>query len=281
MVYLTHFTGTITAAVRRLKAFLPVALLLLPGSFAFSKIPTDATGKDKGTIYFFSGLGADSSPFVNLHLPGYNKVYISWIPPLANESLEHYAGRISNQITVTDPYIIGLSFGGIVAVEVSKQIAVKKMVLISSVRTRDELNPFNRFFMRLGMYRIIPGFMIKHANFLTYRYFGAHTERDKKALTHLLGGTDIPLFRWGLKSIAHWDNREMPGHTIQIHGTADKVIASRLVHPDYSIKGGGHLMVFSKADTISSIILNYFQDQPVSYPENTDPGITGQGQVSK
>lgn len=114
--------------------------------------------------------------------------------------------------------------------------------------------------MRLGLYRLIPSGLIKHTNFLTFRYFGARSPNDKKALTHLLQDTDVTFFRWALKSIAHWDNKEAPERTIQIHGTADRVITSRLVHPDYRIKGGGHLMVLNEADTISKIIVRYFGD---------------------
>lgn len=214
----------------------------------------------KRTIYFFSGVGADSSIFMNLDLPEFHKVYINWIPASPNESIAQYADRIRSQITVENPDIIGLSFGGVVAVEVSKLIKVNKMVLISSARTKSELNQVQFFFMKMGLYRIIPGSMIKRTNFLTYRYFGAQSSDDRATLTYLLRHTDVSFFRWALKSIAHWDNKTAPERTIQIHGTADRVITSRLVHSDYRIKGGGHLMVLNKADTISKIITSYLSE---------------------
>jgi pimeloyl-ACP methyl ester carboxylesterase len=235
-------------------------ILLLNNFLASGQGAIHTTEKPQKTIYFFSGLGADSSPFANLKLPGYHKVYISWIPALPGESIADYAARIRSQITVENPCIVGLSFGGVVAVEVSKQIKVDKMVLISSAKTKDELNQMNQFFMRLGLYRIIPGLLLKHTNFLTNSYFGARSEHDKKALLKLLRGTDISLFRWGLKSIAYWDNKQTPERTIHIHGTADRVIAYGRGHPDYSINGGGHLMVFNKAEVISKIIMNYFDE---------------------
>ncbi|RAK36353.1 UNVERIFIED_ORG: pimeloyl-ACP methyl ester carboxylesterase [Chitinophaga ginsengisegetis] len=235
-------------------------LLMFCSFLAGAQTTKDTAKKEQKTVYFFSGIGADSSIFMNLKLPGYHKVYVSWIPALPDESITEYAGRIKSQITVENPYIIGLSFGGIVAVEVSKQIRVKKMVLISSVRTKKELNKVQFFFIKLGLYRIIPASLINRTNFLTYRYFGARSQNDKKALTKLLKDTDVTFFRWALKSIGHWNNKEAPEKTIQIHGTADRVIASRLVHPDYRIKGGGHLMVFNKADPISKIIMNYFRE---------------------
>lgn len=242
--------------VQSVKVIFLIFLVCL-GFFGFSQTSGSAAQK---TIYLFSGIGADSTVFANLKLPGYRKVYISWIPSLPDETITQYAGRIKSQITTENPYVIGLSFGGILAVEVSKQIRVEKMVLISSARTKDELSKGQFFFMKLGLYRIIPGALIRRTNFLTYRYFGAHSPRDKKALTHLLAHTDASFFRWALKSIAYWENKEAPERTIQIHGTADKVIASKRVHPDYQIRGGGHLMVFNQADTISKVIMHYFRD---------------------
>lgn len=235
-------------------------LFMFSSFMAGAQAPQDTAKNGQKTVYLFSGLGADSSIFMNLALPGYHKVYITWIPALPKESISQYAGRIRSQITVENPDIIGLSFGGIVAVEVSKQIKVDKMVLISSVRTKSELNRIQFFFMKLGFYRIIPGPLIRRANFLTYQYFGARSPKDKKTLTKILAHTDVSFFRWALKSIAYWDNKMAPEKTIQIHGTADRVITSRLVHPDYRIKGGGHLMVFNKADTISKIITSYLRE---------------------
>jgi pimeloyl-ACP methyl ester carboxylesterase len=241
--------------IQSVKVILGAVFML--NSLAVGAQTPDTVKKEQKTVYLFSGLGADSSIFMNLELPGRHKVYINWIPALPNESVRQYASRIKSQITVENPNIIGLSFGGIVAVEVAKQIKVDKMVLISSVRTKRELNRVQFFFMKLGLYRIIPGSLIKRTNFLTYQYFGARSPKDKKTLTKLLEHTDVSFFRWALKSIAYWDNKAVPERTIQIHGTADRVITGRRVHPDYRIKGGGHLMVFNKADTISKIITNY------------------------
>jgi pimeloyl-ACP methyl ester carboxylesterase len=234
-----------------------LVLLMFSSLVVGAQTPQGTEKKEQKTVYLFSGLGADSSIFMNLELPGYHKVYINWIPALPKESIRQYAGRIKSQITVENPDIIGLSFGGIVAVEVSKLVKIDKMVLISSVRTKSELNRFQFFFMKLGLYRIIPGPLIQRANFLTYQYFGARSPKDKKTLMKLLEHTDVSFFRWALKSIAYWDNKVVPERTIQIHGTADRVITGRLVHPDYRVKGGGHLMVFNKADTISKIIMKY------------------------
>ena len=211
-------------------------------------------------IYMLSGLGADSQAFQNLHLPGYKLIYINWIPPEKAESMAHYASRLKSQITTPDPIIIGLSFGGMIAVEIAKQIPVRKLVLISSAKTKHDLATGSFFlFKNLRLYKIIPGSLLRKTNFMVNSLFGVKSEKDKKALAEILSINDPHFFRWAMDNILNWQNETIPPHLIQIHGTADKIIPYAAVKADYSIKGGGHFMVLSHADTISTIILDYLR----------------------
>ena len=77
-------------------------------------------------IYFISGLGADERIFQWLRYDGYRPIHIHWLPPERRESVEHYAHRLAQDIKDKRPIIVGLSFGGIVAIEIAKQIDVRK-----------------------------------------------------------------------------------------------------------------------------------------------------------
>lgn len=211
----------------------------------------------KETIYLFSGLGADHRAFDRLALPGYRLVHIRWVPPLRKESMSAYAARIREQIDTPDPILIGLSFGGMMAVEVAKQIAVKKIVLISSAKTRSDLAAGSSFFFKWKLYKYVPGYLLQQPNFIVNRLFGAETAADKEVLGAILEDTNVPFFRWAMDNIVHWDNETIPPHLIHIHGTDDKIIPFKAVKADYAIEGGGHLMVLNRADTISSIILHF------------------------
>lgn len=210
-------------------------------------------------IYLFSGLGADYRAFQNLKLPGYRLVYIKWIKPEKSESMAHYAGRIKSQIVTPDPIVIGLSFGGMIAVELAKQMTIKKMVLISSAKNREDLAGGNSLFFRWKLYKVIPGSFLQQSNFIVNNMFGATTSDDKKILSEILEDSDPAFFRWAMDNIVHWDNEIVPPHLIHIHGTADKIIPYAAVKADYSIEGGGHLMVLNRADTISKIIIDYLR----------------------
>lgn len=93
------------------------------------------------TVYFISGLGADERSFKYLDLPGVNMHFIQWEKPLKGEKLREYCRKLILQIdTSGDIFLVGLSFGGIVAQEIAKTIAVKKLIIISSIKSPGELS---------------------------------------------------------------------------------------------------------------------------------------------
>ena len=135
----------------------------------------------KPTIYIISGLGADKRMFQNFSFEGYNVIHIDWILPLENETLQNYALRISENIKDENAILIGLSFGGILSVEISKIKKFKKVFLLSSAKTKFEIPFYYRFLGKLNLLRMIPSSILKKVNSLTYLVFGAKTNFEKKS----------------------------------------------------------------------------------------------------
>jgi surfactin synthase thioesterase subunit len=75
-------------------------------------------------IYLISGLGADRRVFKKLVFPtDFELIYLDWITPEPAESLEAYAARLALNIDTSAPfYLIGLSFGGMLATEIAKKL---------------------------------------------------------------------------------------------------------------------------------------------------------------
>ena len=92
-----------------------------------------------GTLYILSGLGADEKVFQRLDFSGVSVTFIKWLPSQAEESIGDYASRLLPQITTPHPILLGLSFGGMVAIEIAKQIDTEKVILISSAKTKNEI----------------------------------------------------------------------------------------------------------------------------------------------
>ena len=133
-------------------------------------------------IYIFSGLGADERVFQKLDFSGYNVTFIEWETPQQNETIENYATRLLPQIKTDKPILIGLSFGGIMAVEVAKQINTEKIILVASAKTKSEIPFYYRWAGKLGLHDLLPSKLLKQSNFITNWFFGTTSAFEQQLL---------------------------------------------------------------------------------------------------
>ena len=208
------------------------------------------------TIYFLSGLGADSRAFKYLTFPADTEiVFIDWLIPEKNEPLRNYAKRIAGKIDHSKPFIlVGLSFGGILATEILEFITPQKTILLSSVTRRQELPFYYRLAGLLKLNKIIPLKATNKINFLTNWVFGIAAPKDKLLLAEILAATNSEFSMWAVNEILNWKRTVTPSNLIRIHGNKDRVLPMIKFKPDYLIKDGGHLIVITQAKEISKIL---------------------------
>lgn len=205
-------------------------------------------------IYILSGLGADERAFGQMDFAGADVSFVKWVLPDRGESIEHYAGRLLPQITSPNPILIGLSFGGIVAIEMAKQIATEHVILIASVKTRNEIPFYYRWAGMIGIQKLLPTHLLKTANFITNWFFGATSEPARALLKRILADTDPAFLKWAINQIVCWRNTASPARLTHIHGTADRILPIRFVTPDIRINNGGHFMTWEQSEEISRLI---------------------------
>ena len=207
--------------------------------------------------YFISGLGADKRIFSKLKLDEkINIIHIDWIDPVKNESLAAYAERLSKVIDKSQPFaLVGVSFGGMIAVEIAKLLKPATTVIISSTMLSMHLPAPYRFAGKLGLLKLIPARLLKSSNKLTQNYyFGTQSSSEKTLLSKIIKDTDPYFLKWAIGSILSWENKIKPASIFHIHGTNDKILYSRKATPDFVINGGTHFMVYQNAKEISGII---------------------------
>ncbi|WP_437918910.1 alpha/beta hydrolase [Sphingobacterium sp. LRF_L2] len=205
-------------------------------------------------IYIISGLGADERAFQKLDFSGLDVHFIKWIPPFSNESMSTYATRLKSQILTENPILIGLSFGGMLAVEIAKLIPTKKVVLIASAKTRYEIPFYYKIAGYLRFNDLVPPKLLKKANSLTFWLFGASSTEDKDLLAKILFDTDAQFLKWALCAITKWDNKTIHTNCIHIHGTQDRILPFHNANANIAVQNAGHLMTLNKATEISEIL---------------------------
>ena len=202
------------------------------------------------TIYGISGLGADERVFQKLILS--QKIEsIQWISPKRAETIESYALRLTEQIVDEDFILIGVSFGGLIAVEISKIKKPRFTILISSAETSSELRWVYRIIGKTGIINHIPSIILNPPKPLMYWLFGAE---NKELLKEILDDTDLLFSKWAIIQLTRWSNEERIDNLAKIHGTKDKLIPYREDSRTVGIEGGQHFMIVDKAEEICQIV---------------------------
>jgi pimeloyl-ACP methyl ester carboxylesterase len=205
-------------------------------------------------LYIFSGLGADESVFQRLKFPGFKPIFIKWIVPQDQETIDHYASRLLDQITTTKPILIGLSFGGLMAVEVAKQMDTEKVILIASAKTKNEIPFYYRFAGQLGLHKLLPTRLLKNSNSITNWFFGTTSTFDQQLLKQILIDTDPTFLKWAMDKVVKWENQTPTKNVVHIHGTSDRILPFKFVKSHCIVENGGHLMTLNKAEELNNIL---------------------------
>lgn len=206
------------------------------------------------TVYFFSGLGADERVFQYLDLSFCNPIFIKWNLPLQNESIENYAARLLVQIQEKNPILVGVSFGGIMAIEVSKLIQTEKVIIISSVKTKFEIPYYFKFFGKLNAHKFIPTSSLQKYKKLNNFMFGIDTFKEQQLLNEIIQDTNSDFLKWAIDKIVHWQNKIIPNNITHIQGTIDRIFPLKYISADFIIQNGGHFMIVSQSDMLRNIL---------------------------
>ncbi len=213
-------------------------------------------------IYFVSGLGADKRVFVNLKIDHPFQKHIEWEIPNKNESLQNYCKRLIAQIDLNSEIIlIGVSFGGVIAQEISKIISVKKTIIVSSIKNKKEMDWQLQWVSKTNIYKLFPPKLLKFLNKLTADYyFGIKSKEESKLLKQIIEDTNVLFSDWAIHQLMKWDNTSsIP--LLHIHGTKDKIFPTAKIKNYTPIENGGHLMILNKADRISFIINQHLKER--------------------
>jgi hypothetical protein len=207
-------------------------------------------------VYFISGMGADRRIFQKVKLSEKFRIhFLDWLVPLKNESIEAYAKRMSEKIDATKPFcIVGLSFGGVIACEISKIISPKKIVLVSSISMRKEI-PW--YYKLAGAFRLnkIPFLKyFKSTNSIFFWLLGAKTEEEKSLIRKVKQDANVDITLWAIDRFLHWQNKIRPENVFHIHGTSDRILPGKFVNADKKVIGGGHFMIFNRHEEVSGLI---------------------------
>ncbi|MFL2638736.1 MAG: alpha/beta hydrolase [Flavobacteriaceae bacterium] len=212
-------------------------------------------------VYLMPGMSANSRIFEKIKLTNSIKCYyLEWIQPKSNESIEEYALRFSKLITNKKPILIGVSFGGVLMQEVSKIIKVKKVIIISSIKTNAELPTHMKFGRVTKSYKLLPLKWIGDIEFLISFVFGPVVEKRIKLYKKYLTVRDKNYLNWCIRELIEWKHLKPLKNVVHIHGSKDLIFPSVFIKNYIEIVDGDHAMILKKAEFLNKKILDIINE---------------------
>lgn len=210
--------------------------------------------------YFIPGLGFNEEVITPILNQGLEIETINWIEPKNKESIESYAARMAKNIDTSHPIIlIGHSFGGIIAQEISQLIHLKQIILISTCKSREENSIGLKSLSPLKLNKIIKKTLILKTFPLWSKNYGYETKEEMDLFKSMIKKNTNTYLDWALKSISLWKrNFEIETPIIHIHGDKDRTFPIKNIkNVTHIIPGGNHFMIFKKAKEIADILKQY------------------------
>ncbi|MBS7232268.1 alpha/beta hydrolase [Flavobacterium psychroterrae] len=212
-------------------------------------------------VYFMPGLAASPAIFERIILDEsiFEVCMLEWEIPKAKESLTDYALRICKNIKHENPVLIGVSFGGILVQEIAKHIEVRKVIIISSVRSNAEFPRRMKIGKTTKAYKLIPMKLILNIENLAKYSFGEKINKRIKLYEKFLAVRDLKYLQWAVESVILWNRNEIDAKVVHIHGDQDDVFPIKYINNCIVVKGGTHIMILNKYkwlnENLPSIIL--------------------------
>lgn len=194
------------------------------------------------------GLAASPLIFERIRLPEdeFEVILLEWMIPLEGESLSGYAKRMADKVTLPDPVLIGVSFGGILVQEMAGFLRPAKVIIISSVKCNKEMPRRMKFAKKTGAYKLIPIDLVMNVEKLAKFSLGAKVNERIQLYEKFLSVRDRKYLQWAIENVILWDRCDPDPDVIHIHGDADEVFPPKYIDSYIPVPGGTHVMIINK-----------------------------------
>ncbi|WP_040278070.1 alpha/beta hydrolase family protein [Psychroserpens damuponensis] len=200
-------------------------------------------------VYLMPGMAANPHIFEYIKLPKdqFEIHWLEWMIPNKNETLEAYAKRmIKTYVEHDNVVLLGVSFGGILVQEMSKYTSVRKLFVVSSLKSKHELPKRMKVMKYTKAYKILPTQLVSNIDFLAKYAFGETITKRIELYKKYLSVSDKDYLDWSIKNVIEWEQDAPNADAIYIHGDKDAVFPHSCTGNCIVLKGGTHIMIINK-----------------------------------
>ncbi|MFA6057123.1 MAG: alpha/beta hydrolase [Taibaiella sp.] len=216
------------------------------------------------TTYFIGGIATD------IHLYDYplkkipNAVYLPFPQHDKGDNIATYARKFIPLIDTANPFnIVANSMGGIITMELVKNIHPEKIILISSVKCREEMPWRLRQLRYSSLHKLLPG-----KGFIAGVQYGSRFIKEinktpgvRKTVIQMAKNNPPDFLYWCVNAIVKWNGkRDYRKDIIHIHGTKDAMFPYRNIRNAVPIINGTHNMLLTRKEEITALLIQHLNN---------------------
>lgn len=216
-------------------------------------------------VYFMPGLAASSLIFEKIKLPEdtFEIHLLDWQIPNDKETLTAYAKRMALDVKHENAVLIGVSFGGVLVQEMAQFLNLRKVIIISSVKTNLEVPLRMKIAKSTKAYKLVPTSLFQNVEILSKFSFGSVIKQRLKLYEKYLSMREKSYLDWAIEQMILWNRTEADKNVIHIHGDADEIFPIKNITNCIVVKGGTHIMILSKFRWFNANLPNIILGQEV------------------
>jgi pimeloyl-ACP methyl ester carboxylesterase len=217
-----------------------------------------------GTTYFIGGIATD------IHLYDYpmkkipGSVYLPFPQYIKGDTMATYSRKFIPLVDTSKPFnIVANSMGGMMTMELVKHIHPEKIILVSSVKCREEMPWRLRQLQYANLHKLLPG-----KGFIAGVQYGS---RFLKEINQIPGVRDTVIqmaknnppdfLYWCVNAIVNWNGKkDYPKDIIHIHGTKDAMFPYRNIKNAVPVLNGTHNMLLTRKEEITALLLQHLDN---------------------
>ena len=220
-------------------------------------------------IVYLPGLETDERLFFPLK-ERFGGSSLQWLEPVKNETLSDYAKRIAEQISMKENsslHLVGLCFGGVVAMEIAQHIEVKSIVTMNVPGDSKDIREEFRNAVQIGSkmpLTVLKGLLaMKGPSF--YQEKEELNDEQTAVLSDMMKGLNMEFLRWAAVASAEWNQPtpfEFSCPHLALHGGKNQIIKTPKVMKTERLQEAGHLIPLTHFDELSSRLEQFWKNLP-------------------
>lgn len=200
-------------------------------------------------VYLMPGMAANPSIFKSIKLPE-NKFKIHWLEwfvPDNGMSLKAYAIKMCAMIKHPKSVLLGVSFGGMLVQEMAQYMDFRKIIVVSSVKSKAELPKRMLFAKYTKVHKLLPTGLVSNVELLAKYAFGETATKRLALYEEYLSVRDKRYIDWAIDQIINFNPKKEVRGLVHIQGEKDSVFPIKNIEKCIPVKNGTHTMIIHRA----------------------------------